>query len=331
MTRKITTYPINEDMAGLVPMASDAQQVSMNEDILANGLRDPIVLWRGEIIDGRCRQKACEFAGERIRTKEIDAETSEADVRILVKSLNTRRNLDPQQLIMSCAYDTINNKKPVLATARAWAVGKTLVNNARKIIELRPDIAKKLFDGIAVPIVDGRGNSVDTKKVSAVYAWVIRYNEGMEGVHDKGVEDHGWAENGYIKTMTAKDFYYGQLDLHSIGEVPLLRLMIADYANLKFPPIKTSEADNIDNYRDPQDANEVKDIETPAEPTMSTPEEFMKTLQTTYTRELFNKKVEEGKDNALMRSMISKMDRPIDKKVSGEVDLNSEEYSEVSI
>ena len=50
--------PIHE-YAGLVPMASEKEQVALTIDIKANGLREPILLWRGEVVDGRCRMKSC--------------------------------------------------------------------------------------------------------------------------------------------------------------------------------------------------------------------------------------------------------------------------------
>ena len=51
----IKTYPINEDLAGLVPMANEAEQLILKNEIKEeNGLLLPVVLWRGHNVDGRC-------------------------------------------------------------------------------------------------------------------------------------------------------------------------------------------------------------------------------------------------------------------------------------
>ena len=103
-------FPINEEMAGIVPMASDKEQIALNDDIAANGLREPVVLWRKEIVDGRCRQKACIIAQRPIMAKELDDSLTEDEVRIFVKSVNTRRNLTATQKIISACKDSFNNK-----------------------------------------------------------------------------------------------------------------------------------------------------------------------------------------------------------------------------
>lgn len=49
--------------ATLFPMMSDEEYAGLKDDIEENGLREPIVLWCDQIIDGRNRLKACEEIG----------------------------------------------------------------------------------------------------------------------------------------------------------------------------------------------------------------------------------------------------------------------------
>jgi hypothetical protein len=49
--------------ASIFPMMSDERLRALADDIKAHGLRDPIVLLGGEILDGRNRWRACQLAG----------------------------------------------------------------------------------------------------------------------------------------------------------------------------------------------------------------------------------------------------------------------------
>ena len=64
-------YPIS-DLAYLFPDMTDAQFERLVKSIQANGLRVPITVWRGEIIDGRHRYAACLRAGVEPRFEYLD-------------------------------------------------------------------------------------------------------------------------------------------------------------------------------------------------------------------------------------------------------------------
>jgi ParB-like chromosome segregation protein Spo0J len=86
--------------ANLFPEMTHNEYQSLKEDIRKNGLRSPIVFWRGQLIDGRHRIKACEELG-------IDwnfyAEETGADKDPVTEALSLnlhRRHLSPSQLAM---------------------------------------------------------------------------------------------------------------------------------------------------------------------------------------------------------------------------------------
>ncbi len=64
-------YPISY-LAHLFPDMTDAQFERLVKSIQANGLRVPITVWRGEIIDGRHRYAACLRAGVKPRFEYLD-------------------------------------------------------------------------------------------------------------------------------------------------------------------------------------------------------------------------------------------------------------------
>lgn len=60
---KIAGYEVHP-AAELFPMMSDDELQRLANDIGENGLNNPVVLYGGQLLDGRNRAKACEIAGE---------------------------------------------------------------------------------------------------------------------------------------------------------------------------------------------------------------------------------------------------------------------------
>ena len=216
-------------LAALVPMASDAEQAALTQDIKENNLREPIVLWRGQVVDGRCRLKAWELIGwdaKNIPTKELDTNLSEDDVKIFVKSVNTRRNLTMTQKIISAVKELIDTKKASKDVSNSWGISKAILDNAKYIYKKRIDYIEPLFNGESVWIMNNKGEESQTNKVSAVYASIKREQEQI-------IEDtqHGWQEDTMIKTQAGKDWYYSMVEN---DDITMYRRLIAELANYKF-------------------------------------------------------------------------------------------------
>ena len=224
-------FPINEELAGLVPMAMEAEQLALTEDIRANGLRDAIVLWKGEVVDGRCRQTALVSLGMRIIYKELDSKLTEDEVAVFVKSVNTRRNLSMSQKAMSAAISKIKGRdtRSIAVIAKSWGMGKDLVSNAKFIMTQDSKIGTDLFNGKSVDIVDSKGKTITSSKITAVYAHLKRITEGK----NEDEAEHGWSADSHIVRQDAKDWFYEQRKL--LGYTDVLSMMqLADHANLKF-------------------------------------------------------------------------------------------------
>lgn len=84
------------EYADLFPMMTDAEIEGLASDIKENGLQHPVVLYKGEILDGRNRYKACGLAG--IEPSFIEYDGDESGLLARVISLNVqRRDLTPGQ------------------------------------------------------------------------------------------------------------------------------------------------------------------------------------------------------------------------------------------
>lgn len=98
----MTTYAGYEahPAAELFPMMPPDELAALAADIEANGLRLPIVMHKGLVLDGRNRLLACEKAGQEIRTQEYHGE----DPSAFVASTNLhRRHLTHAQRVAIAA------------------------------------------------------------------------------------------------------------------------------------------------------------------------------------------------------------------------------------
>lgn len=222
-------FPINEALAGLVPMAVESEQVALNQDIAKNGQREAIVLWRGEVVDGRCRQKALMMLNSPIMYKELDHDLSEADVRVFVKSVNTRRNLTITQKVATAAKDWMKGNVSLKKVAKSWGISPALLDNGVWILKNHPELLEELFNGNAVQIVDSKGRQVLSSKISSVYASLKRVKEDV-----KEDVQYGWKVDSLIKTQAGKDWYYSVEKLVETGDAIAVKGFLVELANYKF-------------------------------------------------------------------------------------------------
>lgn len=223
-------FPINEKLAGIVPMALPAEQAALTNDLMNSGQKDPIVLWKGEVVDGRCRQKALVTIGKEILYRELDSSLTEEEVKVFVKSVNIRRNLTTaQKIISACRESMVPGSASIVAIAKSWGIGDKTLKNARYIARERPEFIDPLFNGKTVKIENAEGKGIESNKITAIYAFLKRKEESV-------VEntDHAWVEDSYIKTQAGKEWYYRQLEeICMIGEKKT-KMLIAELANYKF-------------------------------------------------------------------------------------------------
>src|SRR5262249_62357764 len=84
--------------AGVFPLMTEEEVGELRQDIAAShGLREPIVLYEGKILDGRNRYIACRALGIPLKTREFDP-SIEGDPFAYVLSANLhRRHLTAEQ------------------------------------------------------------------------------------------------------------------------------------------------------------------------------------------------------------------------------------------
>lgn len=159
-------------LASIVPLASEKEQRALTLDIEKNGQTTPALLWNGEIVDGRCRQIACMSLDVELKVEKLDDTMSEDEVRRVVKSYNTRRNLTMTQKITSAHYDYIKGFGTLDELASAWAISRRALANCNYIAKNKPEYIEPLFNGNSIVIKDKNGKDITTNKISTIANWL---------------------------------------------------------------------------------------------------------------------------------------------------------------
>lgn len=82
------------------PQLSDENLQELADDIAVNGLRNPIVLWQGKIVDGRNRYLACRIAEVEPRFTEFEGDDP---IGCVISQYLQRRHLTASQnAIVAC-------------------------------------------------------------------------------------------------------------------------------------------------------------------------------------------------------------------------------------
>lgn len=233
------TYYEIHPLANIVAMAGEREQKALTKDILHNGQNEPAVLWRGKIVDGRCRQLACSALGIDLDTRELSKDLSETEVAKVVKSLNTRRNLTDTQKVVSAYLEQKRTGKNNRETAEEWAVSVRTLQNFKYIALHRPELVEPLFNGDSVKVLDpDQGYLVTTNKVNTLARIVKLENEKgkVEIVKPQAVEAIEYNVAGVIATEAGRAEHRDLVKAfkHSASKEQMFSAMAAELMNYKY-------------------------------------------------------------------------------------------------
>lgn len=89
-------------LAELIPPMGDAEYRELADDIAAHGLREPITLYEGKVLDGRHRARACEEVGARLHSREYDGDDPAAFV--ISENVHRRHLTTSQRAVIALAF-----------------------------------------------------------------------------------------------------------------------------------------------------------------------------------------------------------------------------------
>jgi N6-adenosine-specific RNA methylase IME4 len=101
----------------------EEEREQLEANLVANGCRDPLVIWHGILIDGHNRHEICERRGIKYRTVEVALATREHVLLWIDENQLGRRNLTDDQRA-AIAYSVLERRSQLEKIERAKAAGK---------------------------------------------------------------------------------------------------------------------------------------------------------------------------------------------------------------
>lgn len=88
---------INSKFKSLIPPLSAEEYQQLEKNIIADGCRDPLVVWNGTLVDGHNRYEICSSHGVSYEYVEADFESEDEAIDWIIDNQLGRRNLSPDQ------------------------------------------------------------------------------------------------------------------------------------------------------------------------------------------------------------------------------------------
>ena len=171
--QKSTTKPAGATLkahrlAKLTPDMTSGEKIGLQRDIKKHGVREPIVVYQGEILDGRHRYAACRELG--LECPSVEFRGTDKEAADLVMSLNLhRRHLDQaQKRELIEAMLKVNPKASDRSIAKTAKVDHKTVGAVRRKGEATGEIPQSSsrvgMNGVAKPLTASKPLTAPTGK-----------------------------------------------------------------------------------------------------------------------------------------------------------------------
>lgn len=219
--------------AAIFPLMEGAEFDALVEDIRAHGLREPVVVHDGLVLDGRNRLRACEQVGLAPVTTTWDGDGSPEDY-VVSKNLHRRHLTDSQRGLIAATlatrtkaetqYTSQNQKDGTVDqiwSTRTLKQAADLLNTSRTTVIAAKKVLRRADPDDIAAIKAGRAtiHGID-KKIS-------RGVINKKPIHRKLTKDNSYAERGESIRATAKLFGKLRQALHNICDLPRSKDMVA--------------------------------------------------------------------------------------------------------
>jgi len=217
---------IDDEFKALIYPLTDAEKQMLEQSILSEGCRDPLIVWNGILLDGHHRLEICNRHGIGFETKEIELEDrTDAEIWIIRNQL-ARRNLNKYQ------YVTLTLKLEPMIAAKAKEKLKTHTKQgyqkSDKAVHTNKELAKIAdvsHDTVyKVKKIDEKATDKEKealikgeKSINAVYKKINRDEKSEKRKKEKLESKNSFLLKPElickdIKEITEKDVQYNSLD-----------------------------------------------------------------------------------------------------------------------
>ena len=93
----MSSVMIDDELKSYMRPLREEEYEKLKESVLAEGIRDPLVTWRGILLDGYHRYKLAQEHNLEYKTVEVDLPDKEAAKEWIITNQLGRRNLTPQE------------------------------------------------------------------------------------------------------------------------------------------------------------------------------------------------------------------------------------------
>ena len=125
---------IHPEFKALIPPLSQEEYNQLEQNILLNGCRDPIVLWRGIIIDGHNRHEICTKHGLKYETIRLRFPSRDAAKLWVLENQLGRRNLtDAMRIELAGCKVALMGQDGSLNIARAAGLSERTIQRYMRI------------------------------------------------------------------------------------------------------------------------------------------------------------------------------------------------------
>ena len=157
----MATKPYNiHPLANIFPRMSDEEFKALVDDIRANGLRQPITTYQGQILDGRHRYDAAKQAGRELTDKDfVELKPGDDPLKFVISQNVQRRHLNESQRAIIAAeianlqkganqHTIVGSSIDLPTAAKMLNVGEASVKRARKVFDkAAPEIVEQIRQG----------------------------------------------------------------------------------------------------------------------------------------------------------------------------------------